>query len=382
MVNFEDVYKCLEKNEISFAAGVPDSLLNDFCSFLDEKFDFDNHILTANEGNAIAVASGYYLSTGKIPLVYMQNSGIGNSINPIISLTHKDVFNIPMILLIGWRGNPEIHDWAQHKKQGKATLPLLDILDIPYKILEDDTSKVVEGFEWAKKTAYNKGKTVALVAKKNVFSKKEKTYRKLDELTDFTRYQAISLIIDSLPSNTIYVASTGRITREIYYIREEKKQLHDHDFLNVGSMGHALSISLGLALNNKNRLVVCLDGDAASIMHMGSMAIATQKNPKNLIHIVLNNGVHESVGGQKSVGADLNFNSIASSIGYDVLSKPIRNSNNLKKVLQSNNDFDNVKFLEIKIIPGMLKNLPPLDVDHINLKEIFMKNLLSKKGEI
>lgn len=379
MVNFEDVLNCLKKNEIKFACGVPDSLLNDFCSFLEENFDPDNHIVTANEGNAIAVASGYYLSTEKIPLVYMQNSGIGNSVNPILSLTHKDVFDIPMILLIGWRGNPEVHDWAQHKKQGEATLPLLDILDIPYKILNDDTKNVVDGFEWAKNTAFNNRKTVALVAKKNVFSKKEKVNQSLDAQTDFTRYQAMSLILDTLPKDTIYVASTGRITRELYYIREEKKQDHDQDFLNVGSMGHALSIALGLAMNNKNRLVVCLDGDAASIMHMGSMAIATQKNPRNLIHIVLNNGVHESVGGQKSVGSGLDFDKIASSIGFDVLSKAVNNGKNLEKVLQSYSDYDNVKFLEIKITPGMLKDLPPLDVDHINLKEILMKNLLSKK---
>lgn len=380
MVELERVFSKLSQSGINFFTGVPDSLLNDFCIFVDSSTTEENHILAANEGNAIAIAVGHYLSTREIPLVYMQNAGLGNCVNPLISLTHKEVYHIPMILLIGWRGDPEIFDWPQHKKQGEATLPTLELLDIPYKILDDDTDMVIESIDWAKTTAQNKNQVVALVAKKNVFSKKEKDMIELDPNIALTRHQVIGTILDILPLDTIYIASTGRITRELYFIREERRQTHDFDFLNVGAMGHTVSIALGIALSSKNRLIVCLDGDAAAIMHLGSMAIAAQKKPDNLIHIILNNGVHESVGGQKSIGQDIDFTSFARSIGYVTTDSRITTKNDLQNALRSLYRIKGAKFIDVRVVPGMVKKLPPLDFNHIESKNQFM-NSISIYGE-
>lgn len=381
MVDLKVVFGKLQESNIDFFTGVPDSLLNDFCTYIDDNVDCYHHVLAANEGNAISIAAGYHLATGKIPMVYMQNSGTGNSVNPLISLTHKNVFDIPMILLIGWRGDPDIHDWPQHKKQGEATLPILDLLDIPYKVLEDNTDMVLDNIKWASEEAIKESKVVALVAKKNVFSKKEKAITELNPNIVFTRHQAISTVIDALPENAIYIASTGRITRELYFIRKEKNQNHLNDFLNVGAMGHTLSIALGIALVKKDHLVVCLDGDAAAIMHLGSLAIAAQKKPNNLIHIILNNGVHESVGGQKSIGHNIDLNQAAKSFGYYTLDKPVENNNDLQLALKQIKDINGIRMLDVRVAPGMLKKLPPLDFDHIEVKRSFMNKLIKNEKE-
>jgi len=379
LLNLNNFYSELNKSGISFFTGVPDSLLNDFCLYLNERLSYEENVITANEGNAIAVASGYHIATGNLPLVYMQNSGIGNSINPLISLTNKETYSIPMILLIGWRGSPDINDWAHHMKQGKETPILMGVLDIPYRVLENDEDSMAETVQWASDTAKKISGPVALLVKKGTLEKGNKK-NLLDEVSEFTlsREEAIELIIDSMPDDTIYVATTGRATREIYEIRNKSTKVHKNDFLNVGAMGHASSIALGLAIGNPERQVVCLDGDAAALMHMGSFAIIGNSVRSNLLHIVLNNGVHESVGGQPSVGQLIDFTGVARSSGYSTLGKPVSEKHEIQDAIRKLSNESKPRFIDVRIKKGIRKDIPNLKVSLLNIKNDLMNNLNEK----
>jgi phosphonopyruvate decarboxylase len=295
---------------IEFITGVPDTLLNDFCLHIENSWPRDKHVIAANEGNAIGLAAGYHLATGTVPLVYMQNSGIGNTVNPILSLVHQGVYSIPLILLIGWRGEPGRNDHAQHKKQGEITTTLLETMDIPYKVLTDDTEGTIEALKWSLDVAKTSNSPVALIATKGVFEKGEKAGFNSDDKQLLSREEAINIVLNSIPDNSIVVASTGRTTRELFELRNSRNEKHNRDFLNVGSMGHTSSIATGIALATE-RKVVCLEGDSSAIMHMGSLTTTGVMKPENFMHIVLNNGVHESVGGQKSAGYNANLTEIA-----------------------------------------------------------------------
>ncbi|WP_194778201.1 phosphonopyruvate decarboxylase [Pararhodonellum marinum] len=361
MIDLNNFARLLKDHNIEFLSGVPDTLLNDFCLYVEEKWPQEKHVLAANEGNAIALASGYHLVTDTIPLVYMQNSGIGNAINPLISLTHQSVYGIPMILLIGWRGEPGVKDHPQHTKQGQLTPILMDDLDIPWKKLSHNFEDVQGSIQWAVAKARSIGGPVALLVPKGVLERGEKSG--FEDRTDLmSREEAIHSIVETLPSDTIYVAATGRATRELYEVRRLRGEGHENDFLNVGAMGHTSSIAAGIALGQKQRLVVCLDGDASAIMHMGAMAVIGQsKGLESLIHIVLNNGVHESVGGQNAVTGKINVNEIAKDMGYSCVKEVIANKKTLIDHLEHlSNNREKAAFLEIKIRKGMRKDLPPL----------------------
>ena len=313
MINVEEFASTLKNKGTSFISGVPDTLLNDFCLHVEKTWEKNMHVIAHNEGGAIGLAAGNYLATGSVPLVYMQNSGIGNSLNPLLSLTHSTVYSIPMVLLIGWRGEPGAGDHPQHQKQGETTLPLMKTCDIPHRTLSVDNFE--EDLEWAIQQAAKHSSPTALVVRKGVLTKPEKALGQFTGSLKLSREEAIQSIIESFPSDTIFVASTGRITRELFEIRNQSQQPHSHDFLNVGSMGHAISIAAGIAVSQPSKKVVCLDGDAASIMHMGALPMLGKLRPANLFHIVLNNGAHESVGGQISAGIDSSYASIAASCG-------------------------------------------------------------------
>ncbi len=357
MINQVEFFNSLNKNGIDFFTGVPDSLLNDFCKHLGENVTANKHIIAANEGNAIGIASGYYLKSNEIPLVYMQNSGMGNAFNPLASLVDKKVYSIPMVLLIGWRGDPDISDHVQHERQGSITLPLLDMLDIPYQILSEecDYEEIVTSLV---KQAKSSNLPVALVVKKNILAQPKgiETYENNDKF-ELTRNEAIESILDNLPKDTIYVASTGRITRELYWLREKRNESHNNDILNVGAMGHASSIALGVALADSTKSVVCLDGDASAIMHMGALAINGSTKCKNFIHIVLNNGAHESVGGQDSVGLQIDLTEISRNCGYQEAVKIVDKKELTRIDFKTNNK---PLFLEICVKKGMKESLPPL----------------------
>ena len=373
MIEIQEFYNVLKNGNVKFFTGVPDTLLNDFCLFIQDNVPSEQHVIAANEGNAIALAAGYYLSTASIPLVYMQNSGLGNAVNPLVSLTNKDVYSIPMILLVGWRGDPEIQDHPQHKKQGEITLQLLTLLNIPYKIISNDQRETIEAARWAIHEAKVLSSPVALVVKRGVLAKREKDIIVQDSTNLMSREEAIEKIIDLVPLDSIFIATTGRATRELYAIRERREMSHQNDFLNVGAMGHASSIATGIALGNKNRLVVCLDGDAALIMHMGSLTTAGKLKLPNLLHVVLNNEVHESVGGQPSAGGTADLNAIAESAGY-FIGRVVDNSEDLANFLRVILHMKRPHFIEIKVRRGIRKEIPGLSLQYQLEKTKFMDN--------
>jgi len=310
-----EFFDALADNSIDFFSGVPDSLLKEFCFCIDDRAAKQKHIIAANEGNAIALAAGYHLATDKIPLVYMQNAGFGNAINPLLSLCDRNVYSIPMLIVIGWRGEPEVGDEPQHVKQGKVTLKLFDLLDIPYRIMPDTNSEVKDCLDHLIKIASAKKTPVALVVKKNTF-KEYKLEQKKDTLFELTREESIKLIVGKLNPVDIVVSTTGKTSRELYEYREQLQQGHNKDFLVIGSMGHSSQIALAIALEKPLRQVFCLDGDGSVIMHMGSLAIIGSQKVSNFKHIIINNGSHDSVGGQPTVGFSISFVNIAKACGY------------------------------------------------------------------
>ena len=331
------------------------------------------NVITANEGNAIALAAGYYLSTGKLPLVYMQNSGMGNSVNPLVSLADRHVYSIPMILLIGWRGEPGTKDGEreQHIMQGKLTEPLLEDMEIPFRVISDQTAQ--EDITWAATYARGNNRTVALIAPNNVLTEKKKN--EADDRYPLSREEAISIVLDVMPQDTLYVASTGRATRELFCQREIREEDHSHDFLNIGSMGHGSSVAMGLALGNPNRKVVCLDGDAAAIMHMGAMTTVSKLNLPNFIHIILNNGAHESVGGQPSAGQMIDFTRIAEGCGYYTTGNTAENEAQLRAALHDCIGCGKASFVDARIHSGIRSDLHSIAMSSHDMIEKLMKGL-------
>jgi len=370
MIDQERFYRCLLDEGVCFFTGVPDTLLNDFCLYVQEHSDKEKHVIAANEGNAVALAAGYQLATGGVPLVYMQNSGMGNAMNPLLSLAGKNLYGIPMILLIGWRGDPAVNDHPQHNQQGELTPVFLENLDIPYRVVESGGEEAFELARWAARTAKEMDSPVALIAKKGMFEKGSKEdLSGRERLYEMNREEAIKAILDLLPKETIFVATTGRASRELHALRELRGEGHSQDFLNVGAMGHASAIANGIALADASRQVVCLDGDSASIMHMGSLTTAPQIGLKNMLHIVLNNGVHESVGGQPSAGLSIDLTSIADGAGYLTIGGPVKTKSSLKEALEDLKIRERAGFIEVHIQAGMRQDMPPLKFDHQDLKK-------------
>lgn len=351
----------LKKNGVTFFTGVPDSYLNGFCNHILKNYP-ERNIIAANEGNAVGIAAGHYIASKEIPLVYMQNSGLGNTVNPLVSLADEHVYSIPMILLIGWRGQPGTGDWPQHELQGEITTKLLDVMNIPYTILEDDNSKIGEVIEKAVSYAKETRRSYALIAPKGVMAG-EKANNK-DDLYPLSREEAIETVLDNMPEDTVYSATTGRATRELFFLRERRNESRKNDFLNVGSMGHASSVALGIALEKKDRQVVCFDGDSAAILHLGALTMVSKLDCPNFLHIVLNNGAHESVGGQPSAGYLVDFTKIAESCGYETVGKAAENKEELISAVKQLSSRKKAGFIEVKIHKGLSGKLPPLDFSH------------------
>lgn len=377
MITQERFLNTLQSEGIEFFTGVPDSYLNGFCNYLLDHISNDKHVIAVNEGNAIGIACGYYFSTNTVPLVYMQNSGMGNILNPIVSLADKYVYQVPMILLIGWRGEPGTGDHPQHKTQGEITPKLLEMLDIPYVIAKDDDELLEKQTRWAAQTAGAKKCPVAIIGSKGVFAGTKKSNIK-DESYPMSREEAIEIVLDSLPKDTIYIATTGRVTRELYFLRERRKESHKYDFLNVGSMGHASSVALGIALADRSRKVVCLDGDSAALMHMGAFTMVSKINVPNMVHIVLNNGAHESVGGQPSAGHKVNFTEIAHGSGYETPGAPVTSEEELMNTLGILRTSEKPFFIDVRIHKGLKGELPPLNISHEELIQE-LENELQKR---
>ena len=374
MVNQKDLFEALNAMGVDFYTGVPDSLLNNFCLYMVQNIPDGQHVMAANEGNAIGIAAGHYMATGNIPVVYMQNSGIGNATNPLLSLTHDCVYGIPMVLVIGWRGDPAINDHAQHRKQGELTPVLMKDMDIPYEILDSDDT-VIDKFTWAVGKAKEISSPVALIAKKAILTEKVKT-QEYPESKLMNREEAVSAVVEVLGSDAVYLGTTGRATREVH----EQLKVHGvgegHEFQNVGSMGHMSSVGLGLALARPDKKVVVFDGDAAVVMHMGALATNCRYKAGNMIHIVLNNGVNESVGGQPSAGYVVNLTEVAAACGYRTPGHAVETKEELQRIIR---DFDRGEmplFVDVHVRKGIRSDMPKLVIDHKAQKDALMKNLI------
>ena len=372
MINVEEFVNYLKDINIDFFTGVPDSQLSSFADYIEENC---GNIIAANEGNALAIASGYNLSTGNIPLVYLQNSGLGNIVNPVTSLTHSEVYSIPIVYLVGWRGQPGIHDEPQHIKQGAITLDLLDMLDIEYTIITKETKfdELVEVFENNFVDQLNNGNSVAVVVSKGSF---EDYKIKKENRNILTREEAIQTIVDFLSDDDMVVSTTGKSSRELFEYREELKQGHGNDFLTVGSMGHSSSIALGVALNNSNKKIFCFDGDGAILMHMGSLALIGSMKPNNFYHVMFNNSAHESVGGLPTIMSDIHIDEIVLACGY----KKVYNASNideLKSVLPQFIEDTGPIFLNIDVNLESRKDLGRPTTTPIENKNEFIKKLRS-----
>lgn len=376
MLNQERVFEALRENGITFFTGVPDSYLNGFCNYALARFP-ERNIIAANEGNAVGIACGHYFATSEIPLVYMQNSGEGNVINPLASLADKEVYAVPMILLIGWRGQGNTEpNHPQHRLQGEITTGLLDVMHIPYTVLEDDDEKFRETVKKAAEYCRKTRQPYGLIAPKGVMADPDKP-NNVDDTYPMSREEAIEIILDQMPEDTIYSATTGRATRELFFLREKREETKAHDFLNVGSMGHASSVALGIAMAKPERKVVVLDGDSAAIMHMGALTMVSKVAAPNFMHVVLNNGAHESVGGQPSAGHLLDFTAIAEACGYETVGKAVTTEEELKEAVKKLKDCGRASFIDCRIHKGLSRKLPPIVFDHREAIDDLMEELNS-----
>ena len=366
MIKVSSLISLLEKNNSRFFTGVPDSVLKGLSSYLQNK-DKKKHIIATNEGSAVSIGIGHYLSTKKVPCVYMQNSGLSNALNPLISIAHKKVYSIPLILIIGWRGSPRIKDEPQHNVKGKITEQILKLLNIKYTILRsnNDLNKFDKQIKNAKK---NKSITACLIEQgtleKNNKITKRKDYYKLNK--EFF----LKTLLESLEKKTKIISSTGYNSRELMHLREKYKLKNSKDFYMVGGMGHTSSVALGYSLTNKNK-TICIDGDGSFLMHLGSIKTAATFANKNFRYILLNNNSHDSVGGQSTYANNINFKQFSKSLGFKNF-YCIKDDKNLKRNIKKFLSGNSLNFLEVKVTNSKIKNLPrPTDL--IKIKNQFMK---------
>lgn len=363
-------------NRIRFYTGVPDSQLKALCNYLMDTYGIDSkhHIIAANEGNCTALAAGYHLATGKAPVVYMQNSGEGNIINPVASLLNDKVYVIPVIFIIGWRGEPGVHDEPQHIYQGEVTCKLLDDMDITNFVVSNETKdeelkKVMNNF----REILAQGKDVAFVIRKNALTDDPKVEYKNEN--HLLREEIIQHIVRASEEDPI-VSTTGKTSRELFETREANGQSHKYDFLTVGSMGHSSSIALGIAINKPEQRIWCIDGDGAVLMHMGSMAVLGVNTPKNLIHVVINNGAHETVGGMPTVAGSIDMVAVAKACGYPN-AVCVDNFEALDRELDAAKNRNELSLVEVKCSIGARADLGRPTTTALENKQNFMKFLQS-----
>lgn len=368
------VEKFVEIIGSDFYTGVPDSQLKALCNYLMNTYGIDpeHHVIAANEGNCTALAAGYHLATGKVPVVYMQNSGEGNIINPVASLLNDKVYAIPMIFVVGWRGEPGIHDEPQHIYQGEVTVKLLEDMDIKTFIVDKETTEgeiatVMESF----KSVLAEGKDVAFVIRKGAISYDGKVEYKNGNT--MVREEIIQHIVKASGEDPI-VSTTGKASRELFETRVANGQRHKYDFLTVGSMGHSSSIALGVAINKPDTKVWCIDGDGALLMHMGSMAVLGANKPKNMIHVVINNGAHETVGGMPTVASNINVVAVAKACGYPN-AVSVDTFDKLDEALLVAKNVDELSLIEVKCSIGARDDLGRPTTTALENKQNFMNYL-------
>ena len=366
------VDKLVEIIGADFYTGVPDSQLKALCNYLMATYGIDphHHVIAANEGNCTALAAGYHLATGKVPVVYMQNSGEGNIINPVASLLNDRVYAIPVVFIVGWRGEPGVHDEPQHIYQGEVTVKLLEDMGITTFVIgketsEEEVSTAMERF----KSDLEAGKDVAFIVRKGALTDSPKVEYKNDNT--MLREEIIQHIVKASGEDPI-VSTTGKASRELFETRVANGQSHKYDFLTVGSMGHSSSIALGVAINKPNCKIWCIDGDGAVLMHMGSMPVIGANKPKNLIHVVINNGAHETVGGMPTVASGIDLVAIAKACGYPN-AVSVDNFDDLDEELEAAKERNELSLIEVKCSIGAREDLGRPTTTALENKKNFMK---------
>ena len=366
MIKVNSLINLLKKNNSKFFTGVPDSVLKELSVSLQNQSK-SNHIIATSEGAAVSLGIGHYLSTKKVPCIYMQNSGLSNALNPLISIAHKKVYSIPLILIIGWRGSPRIKDEPQHNVKGKITEDILKLLNIKYEIIR--SNKDLKKFDKLIKNAKKKNTIIACLIEQGTLEKEKKENKKKD-FYKLNKEFFLKTLLQALDKNTKIIASTGYNSRELMYLREKYKIRKNNDFYMVGGMGHTTSVALGFSLSSKKK-TICIDGDGSLLMHLGSIKTVGSFANKNFKYILLNNNSHDSVGGQSTYANDIDFKKLSKSLGFRNFYSIKRNKDikkNIKKFLTNNN----LNFLEVKVSNNKIKNLPrPKDL--IKIKKQFMK---------
>lgn len=368
-----EFYGLLKENAMDFYTGVPDSLLKDFCAYVTDNTPKSNHVITANEGAAVSLAAGYHLATRKIPVVYMQNSGFGNAVNPILSLCAPQVYSVPMLMLVGWRGEPGKKDEPQHLVQGKVMSSLLTDMNIQYEVLPDYIEGARETIASARHYLESRKAPYVLLVKRQTFTP-YKLASIEPNIYHVSREKAIELMVAQTGPWDIMVVTTGFASREIYEFRQRHNQGHMRDFLTVGSMGHASAISMGIAMNKPSRQVICLDGDGAMLMHMGTTATIGLMGTPNLKHVVLNNGCHDSVGGQPTRGFDVDFCTVAKACGYKHAFS-VSTPEEIVSGMQRLRELEGPVLMEVRVNKGARKDLGRPKTSPKQNKEDFMKFL-------
>jgi len=364
---------------VTFVCGVPDSLLRHALTALVDAFGPERHAGAVNEGAAVALAAGRHLASGELPLVYLQNSGLGNAVNPLLSLADPEVYALPLLLLVGWRGEPEVPDEPQHRTQGRVTPALLDAMGIPTRVVDDDEPAALAALRWAATEARARSAPVALLVRAGSFAEAERAARPASAARPpppLTRERAIERIAATLPADASVVASTGMIARELYEHRRRAGESGAGDFLTVGSMGHASHIALGIAAARPERTVVCLDGDGAVLMHMGALAAVGTSGAANYLHVVLNNGAHDSVGGQPTLAFEVDLAAVARACGYRQAVGGVVDADALEAQLRSLLAATGPSFLEVRVAPGARADLGRPRETPLENKRAFMRRLL------
>ena len=376
MLRCEPTFEAFTSAGVTLFTGVPDSLLKAFCAYVADHTTADQHVITANEGSAVGLAVGHYLASRQLSVVYMQNSGLGNSINPLTSLADSEVYGVPMLVVVGWRGEPGKKDEPQHVKMGRITRELLHDIDVPFEILADDQEQANEQIDTLANRARNENRPVALLVRKGIFEPYQLTqsHGRHSKALALSREQALELVLSAVPGDVPIVSTTGMPSRELFELRDRLGSPHDADFLTVGSMGHCSQIALGAALRRPQRDIVCIDGDGAVIMHMGGLATVGSIAPPNFKHVVVNNGAHDSVGGQPTVGFDIDIRAIATACGYRWTAM----ADSVEATVASARELLNTQgpaLLEIRVRTGARADLGRPTLAPVDTKRAFMRFL-------
>lgn len=375
MIPPEAFLAALRRHGVGFFAGVPDSLLEDLCACLSDSLPPRRHVTTANEGTAVALAVGSYLATGDVPAVYLQNSGLGNAVNPLLSLVDPDVYGIPLLLVVGWRGEPGVPDEPQHLKQGRVMLDMLGAMEIPFDVLGPDVADIDAQVSDVVGSALRRRASHAIVVRKGTFARHPRAAAPVSAPAEsLCREEAIEAVLDATGHRDVVVSTTGKASRELFELRRRRGEEDRADFLVVGSMGHCSQVALGVALEHSARRVFCLDGDGSAMMHLGGLATIGLLGPANFFHVLLNNGAHESVGGQSTGALLIDWPGLARAAGYRSVGS-VEELSGLRRALAEMNEVEGPRLLEIRIRTGSRPDLGRPSATPRESRDRFMASL-------